>query len=100
MQSPDMAGANGRPASLPRRLGARSQLDELRATGRTQAHAIDALGPEVCALRRRAAALTAENAELRAARDRPGRGRGPAAALAVCLPCDARAPGAARIVVD
>jgi anti-sigma regulatory factor (Ser/Thr protein kinase) len=110
MQFPDTAGTNGRPASRSRPVGAaRSELDRLRATCRSQALTIDALGQAVCALRRGAAALKAENADLRTERDRLRSGRRgarapavvstPARPLAVRLPCDVRAPGAARIVV-
>src|SRR3954454_18205190 len=98
MKSPDTAGTNGRPAWLPGQPGVRSELDQLRATCRSQALTTDALGQAV-----------AENAELRAEPDRlrgGRRGQGGAsgrldagAALAVRLPCDVRAPGAARIVV-
>jgi anti-sigma regulatory factor (Ser/Thr protein kinase) len=111
MQFPERAGANGRPASLPRRVGARSEQDELRASCRSQALTIAALEEPVSSLPRGAAALkaTAENVERGAKRDRPGGGRrGGAGAggrrdagapLALRLPCDARAPGAARIFV-
>src|SRR4051812_22421242 len=100
MQFPDTDGANGRPTLRPRHAGARLGPDELRATCRTQALKIEALGQAVSALRRGAVALKAENAELRAACDRPGSGRPRTGAVfAVGLPCDARAPGAARIVV-
>jgi len=113
MQVPDTALANGRPTSLPsrRRERARSELDELRATCRCQALTIEALGAAVSSLRRGAAALKAENADMRAQYERRRAGRrGSAratgrrdadadAAVAVRLPCDVRAPGAARIVV-
>src|SRR4051812_13326087 len=102
MQFPDTDGANGRPTLRPRHAGARLGPDELRATCRTQALKIEALGQAVSALRRGAVTLKAENAELRAACARPGSGRVRAAAGAlssVRLPCDVRAPGAARIVV-
>src|SRR3954466_8420542 len=109
MQFPATAGTNGRPASRSRSVGARSELESLRATCRAQALRIDARGRAVCALRRGAAALKAENADLRTERDRLGGGRrgarAPAAVstpvrpAAVRLPCDGRAPGAARIVV-
>jgi hypothetical protein len=109
MQFPTTAGPNGRPASRSRSVGARSELESLRATCRSQALRIDARGQAVCALRRGAAALKAENADLRTERDRLRSGRrgarAPAAVstpvrpAAVRLPCDGRAPGAARIVV-
>jgi anti-sigma regulatory factor (Ser/Thr protein kinase) len=68
------------------------------------------LGAAVSTLRGGAAALKAENAELRAAYDRvrspsdacprPSGGVDGSEALEVSLPLDTRAPGAARIVVD
>ncbi len=112
MKFPDMGGVNGVPASLPRRADPRVELDRVRATCRSQARTIDALGEAVSALRRGSAALEAENAELRAERERlsGGRRRGRAGAsgrfdadrapaLIVRLPCDVGAPGAARIAV-
>jgi serine/threonine-protein kinase RsbW len=107
MQFPDTAGTTGRPAPPPRPVAARSELDRLRATCRSQALTIDALGAAVSALRAGAEGLKADNAELRAECARLGsarRGRGRArfhadATPVVRLPCDARAPGAARIVV-
>jgi anti-sigma regulatory factor (Ser/Thr protein kinase) len=110
MQFPDAAGANGRQAALPRRVDARSKLDELRSTCRSQALTINALAEAVSTLRRGAAALKAENPDLRPERERPPSGRrertratdpllGDGRALAVRLPCDAYAPAAARIVV-
>src|SRR4051794_12361131 len=101
MQVPDTA-ANGRPAAPPCGVGARSELDELRSLCRAQALRIDALAQAVATLRRGAAALKAENAELRAERGgaRAGERRlDGGRVLGVRLPCDARAPGAARIVV-
>jgi anti-sigma regulatory factor (Ser/Thr protein kinase) len=77
MQFPDTAGANARSAPRPRHASARSQPDESRATCRAHGHTI-------------------------AACDRPGNGQArpsAGAVFAVRLPCDARAPGAARIVV-
>jgi serine/threonine-protein kinase RsbW len=110
MQFPDTVAANGRPAALLCGAGARSELDELRSLCRSQALALDALGQAASTLRRGAVALKADNAALRAERDRPpGSRRGDARApdwrldvgwaCAVRLPCDARAPGAARMVV-
>src|SRR3954468_1445265 len=75
MQFPATAGTNGRPASRSRSVGARSELESLRATCRSQALRIDARGQAVCALRRGAAALKAENADLRTERDRLRSGR-------------------------
>jgi anti-sigma regulatory factor (Ser/Thr protein kinase) len=79
----------------------------LRATCRSQALTIDWLGEAVSTLRRGAAALKAENADLRAEQQRRSGHRGRArasgrpdgAAVAVRLPCDERAPAAARSVV-
>src|SRR4051812_5737304 len=104
MQVPDTA--NGRPAAQPRRVDTRSELDELRSPCRAQAPKSGALAQALSTLRRGAAALKADNAELRADRERPRRGRARAGerrldggrALGVRLPCDERAPGAARIV--
>jgi anti-sigma regulatory factor (Ser/Thr protein kinase) len=76
----------------------------LRLAGRRQAEVIELLSAVASNLRSGAAALKVENAELRAANERIARqGRNGAArgagALEVRLPLDARAPGAARIVV-
>ena len=115
MQFPEEVGADARSSALPRHESARSELNRLRATCRSQALAIDVLEDAVSALRRGAAALKAENADLRAEQDRLQNGhRGRArvggglraaepfdagAASAVRFPCDVSAPGAARIVV-
>ena len=107
MQSPNTARANGRAPSAPRHTNQRSELDRLRATCRSQALTIDALGEAVSTLRRGAAALKAENADLRAEQQRRSGHRGRArasgrpdgAAVAVRLACDVRAPAAARSVV-
>jgi anti-sigma regulatory factor (Ser/Thr protein kinase) len=109
MELPDTDGVNGRPAALPRRVDARSELDELRWTCRSQARTISALAEAVSTLRRGAAALKAENGDLRAERERPRGGRRDRARATdrllggggtpAVLPCDAYAPGAARIVV-
>jgi anti-sigma regulatory factor (Ser/Thr protein kinase) len=72
-----------------------------------QAHVIETLAAAVARLRGGTAALKAENAELRAAagRVRGGTGAGGSGreqdteVLEASLPLDARAPGAARIVV-
>jgi anti-sigma regulatory factor (Ser/Thr protein kinase) len=93
-----------RPAAEP--VAARSELDELRVACRRQVHVIEMLGGAVSALRVGAAALKAENVELRAAYQRVREPRGAWAradaveALEVTLPLDARAPRAARIVVE
>jgi anti-sigma regulatory factor (Ser/Thr protein kinase) len=107
MQSPNTARTNGRAPSAPRHTDQRAELDGLRATCRSQALAIEALGEAVSTLRRGAAALKAENTDLRAEHQRrsghrgraraTGRPDGPA--VAVRLTCDVRAPAAARSVV-
>ena len=107
MQSPNTARTNGRAPSAPRHTNQRSELDRLRATCRSQALTIDGLGEAVSTLRRGAAALKAENADLRAEQQRRSGHRGRArasgrpdgAAVAVRLACDVRAPAAARSVV-
>src|SRR3954447_12096197 len=97
---------NGRRSSVAEPGAARSELDELRVVCRRQAHVIEVLGAAVSLTRVGAAALKAENAELRAAHQRVRDHRGvwaganAVAALEVALPLDARAPGAARIVVE
>jgi anti-sigma regulatory factor (Ser/Thr protein kinase) len=77
----------------------------LRSACRRQAHVIELLSAATSNLRSGAAALRAENAELRAANERIGRqGRNGAArgagALEVSLPLGAQAPGVARTVVE
>ena len=106
MQSEQVAPMNGRAVAPIGPVGARSELDRLRLACRRQAHVIEMLSAAVSTLRGGAAALRAENAELRAAHARVcggvvpgGRGAG-GAALGVSLPLDARAPGAARCVVE
>jgi anti-sigma regulatory factor (Ser/Thr protein kinase) len=105
---PDQAVAgNTRAPATAERVSARSELDGLRATCRRQAHVINALGQAVSAFRSGAAALKAENAELRvettgsgaALRARAGGRVGAGDALEAHVPLDVRAPGAARIVV-
>ena len=104
MQPQQGALSNGRPRPLAESVGARSELDGLHLTCRRQARVIEQLTAVASNLRTGAAALKAENAELRSANERIGRQGGDGAArgddaLEVCLPLDARAPGAARIVV-
>jgi serine/threonine-protein kinase RsbW len=109
MQPQQVGSTNGGSPSVARSAVARSELDRLRATCRRQAHVIDTLGHAVLTLRGGAAALKAENADLRAVYSRVGsraragaRGRGRVDAgemLDVSLPLDVRAPGAARLVV-
>ena len=104
MQPHEGALSNGRPPSPAESVGASSELDGLRLACRRQARVIELLSAVASNLRSGAAALRAENAELRSANERMGRQGGDGAAreggaLEVCLPLDARAPGAARIVV-
>ena len=104
MQPHEGALSNGRPRSPAESVGAGSELDALRSTCRRQAGVIEQLRAVASNFRSGAAALRAENTELRSANERIGRqARDGAAhkggALDVRLPLDARAPGAARIVV-
>ena len=104
MQPHEGAVSNGRPRPLAESIGASSEVDGLRLVCRRQARVIDQLSAVASNLRSGAAALRAENAELRAAHERMGRQGGAGAAreggaLEARLPLDARAPGAARIVV-
>ena len=106
---PDQAGpTNGRRASTAPRVSEGTGNEGLQATCRRQAHMIEALSEAVSVLRCGAAALKAENAELRAASDRVrnsggsarARGRsGVAEAVEVPLTLDVAAPAAARVVV-
>jgi hypothetical protein len=104
MQPPhEGALSNGRPRAPAESLGASSELD-LRLVCRRQARAIELLSAVASNLRSGAAALRAENAELRSANERVGRQGGDGAArggdaLQVRLPLDVHAPGAARIVL-
>jgi anti-sigma regulatory factor (Ser/Thr protein kinase) len=107
MQPYQVAGQNGRPATRSRPRGARLGSAEFSAVCERQAHVIKTLTAAVARLRGGAAALKAENAELRAAaaRIRGGTGAGVSRredatdVFEASLPLDARAPGAARIVV-
>jgi anti-sigma regulatory factor (Ser/Thr protein kinase) len=104
MQPRDGALSNGRQLSPAGSNGARSELDSLRLACRRQAEVIERLTAVASNLHSGAAALKAENAELRSANERTGRHGGDGAAreggaLEVSLPLDARAPSAARIVV-
>jgi len=104
MQPHEGAVSNGRSRSPAESVGASSELDGLHLTCRRQARVIEQLSAVASNLRSGAVALRAENAELRSANERIGRQGGDGAAregvaLDVCLPLDARAPGAARIVV-
>jgi anti-sigma regulatory factor (Ser/Thr protein kinase) len=83
-------------------MGARSDLERLRAACQRQAHTVEMLTATVATLRRGAAALKAENDELRALASRGLRGWSRAdggEASEVLLPLDVHAPGAARMVV-
>ena len=103
----EQPGPNGGSPLTARSAMAGSELDRLRATCRRQAHVIDTLSKVVATLRTGAAALKAENADLRATHSRaagharpgtPGRSDRDET-LDMPLPLDVRAPGAARIVV-
>ena len=107
---PHQAGlTNGRRGSLTEPDSARSEREGLQATCRRQAHLIDTLSEAVLALRSGAAALKAENADLRAAdgrirnrgsgRRRASNGTGDGDVHELPLALDARASAAARIVV-
>jgi anti-sigma regulatory factor (Ser/Thr protein kinase) len=99
MQRHDGASGNGRRPSPAEPIG---ELERLRLACRRQARVIEQLSAAASNLRSGAAALKAQNAELRSANERMDRhgGDGAARALEVSLPLDARAPGAARIVVE
>ena len=104
MQPHEGASSNGRPPSPAGSVSVSSELDGLRLACRRQARVIEQLTAVGSNLRSGAVALRAENAELRSALERMERQDGDGAAseggaLEVCLPLDARAPGAARIVV-
>ena len=104
MQPREGAWSNGRPRSPAESVDASSELDGLRLACRRQTHVIEQLSAVASNLRSGAAALRAENAELRSANERMGRQGGDVAtraggALEVMLPLDGRAPGAARLVV-
>ena len=66
MQLDPAVSRNGRPSSSAEPVDVGAELAALRATCTRQQRTIDALGGAVSALRRGAAALKAENAELRA----------------------------------
>ncbi len=100
MQPDSVVPSNGRrsPAAP---VDEAAELAALRATCRRQERTISALGASMSALHRRATALTAENADLRAAIG-PVRHRGRIGVrelLDVHLPLDERAPAAARMIV-
>jgi serine/threonine-protein kinase RsbW len=94
MQSDDSAVVHGLGPPEPARR--RRNAAELESACRRQADVIDRLTSALTTLRRGYAALKAENLDLRAAIDRAGR---TADQTEVRLPLDARAAGAARLVV-
>jgi anti-sigma regulatory factor (Ser/Thr protein kinase) len=104
MQPHQVAGQNGRAATRSKPSGVRVGSDELGAACDRQAHVIETLAA-VATLRGGAAALKAENAELRAAAAGVRAGAGvsgradAAEAFEVSVLLDVRAPGAARSVV-
>ncbi len=99
----DHRGAADEPA--PESGGAAPDVAALRATCRRQAWAIDTMSRVLRDMRAGLTALKAENAELREVGDRrrraddARRAAGEGAWAEACVPLDARAPGAARIVV-
>jgi anti-sigma regulatory factor (Ser/Thr protein kinase) len=104
MQPHEGALSNGRLRSPAEPGGASSELDGLRSACRRQARTIELLSAVASNLRSGAVALRAENAELRSANERMERQADNGAAreggaLDVRLPLDARAPGAARVLV-
>ena len=109
MPADEKAPKTGRASLAAQCAGGRSELAGLRATCRRQAHVIDALDGAVSTLRRRVAALTATNTDLRSQNDRLRRHGGAglrarggvdaSESLQVRAELDGRAPGAARIVV-
>src|SRR2546423_15191439 len=106
MQSHLEAPGDARRRSRTKPAAALWELDALRLACRRQAKVIDTLVAAVSTLRDGAAALKAENAELRAANRCVGRnggavghvtgGLGSGETLEASLPPDGRAPGAAR----
>jgi serine/threonine-protein kinase RsbW len=109
MPADQKASTNGHAPFRDQRGKTRSELDELRATCRRQAHVIDTLSDAVGSLRRGAQALKAENADLRAETART-RGRRPSGAringridgdehIEIRFALDVHAPAAARSAV-
>ena len=106
MQSDRMVSANGPPVSPLNGSGPRTTLKSLQAKCRDQSVVIDTLSKAVSTFHRGAAALKAENIELRAElvglRDTQRSAAGAASRLVdgelveVVVALDARAPGAAR----
>jgi serine/threonine-protein kinase RsbW len=107
MRATQNGSANGKAASAEPRASASAELDDLRATCRRQAHVIDTLTAALMTLRDGAAALKAQNAELRANNERlHGRRRerrkvaSHAEPVEVRLALDVHAPAAARAAVS
>jgi anti-sigma regulatory factor (Ser/Thr protein kinase) len=106
MQSDRTVSANGPPVSPPHGSGPRTKLESLQAKCRRQSVVIDTLSETVSTFHRGAAALKAENIELRAElvglRDTRRSAAGAAGRLVdgelaeVVVSLDERAPGAAR----
>src|SRR4051794_36137271 len=103
----DQQGAAGNGRTVERD-GASAEIARLRATCRRQAWAIETMTRVLANLRTGVAALKAENAELRASHGRAGNLRSAAdvgwtpdagECVEAWVPLDARAPGAARLVV-
>src|SRR4051794_37155499 len=106
MPADQKASTNGHAPFPEQRGQTRSELDELRATCRRQAHVIDTLSDALGSLRRGAQALKADNADLRAETARARRRQRSAARangrvddgehIEVRLALDVHAPAAAR----
>src|SRR3954454_12943744 len=103
MKATQNGSAQGKAPSAEPGASASAEFDKLRATCRRQAHVIDTLTGAVMTLRDGAAALKAQNAELRADNDRlRGRRRerrkvaSDAEPVEVRLLLDVHAPAAAR----
>src|SRR3954452_16928384 len=96
----DQRGAAGTQCAIERDVVG-AEIAKLRATCRRQAWAIQTITRVLANLRSGAAALKAENAQLRASGSAADVGGAPDAGECVeaCLPLDARAPGAARLLV-
>jgi anti-sigma regulatory factor (Ser/Thr protein kinase) len=99
------APSNGRPPPPTEAVGARSKPDGLGLAGRWQAQGLGVLSAAVAAFRDAAAAWRDGYAQSRAGDGRPLRESGAEARdagerLDLSLPLDARAPGAARCMVE
>jgi serine/threonine-protein kinase RsbW len=103
------AAANGPATPAVRRIGPKSELDDLRMVCRRQASVIDTLGGAISSFRAGAVALKAENDDLRAENRRIRGRRGhrsrvrehadDAYRVETLLAADVQAPGAARALV-